>query len=179
MDYQCEGTTKAGVQCKKNAVGDSEFCAQHQPAENTDENVTDVHVAHIGPRPHGVGTIYDAPLEDNWQEVGTTNAGWEVTNPAETIERIEIVGGDNSQTTMGEHTPKPERKGFAVRRQPSPRCTIKSCHMVRGHGGKHENGSKSLPACSAKNCRLQESHDGPHGRPVVERTRIGELTGKL
>lgn len=69
--------------------------------------------------------------------------------------------------------------GLKVRKQPSPRCWQRSCGKLRGHSGRHENGSLSVHTCDARKCKLPLGHPGEHGVPAKERVRIGELTGKL
>lgn len=201
MEIQCKGhAKKTGERCKKAATAFSEFCVQHRAAvtaatvvelpawddatefvgtveydaaapnvhevKDADGNVTSVFVTELkGP----TGDVFVAPFgtkpedfPEGWIEVGTTDQGWKFEDLSK---------------------PEPEEtKGFAglkARSQPTPRCTIKSCHMVRGHGGKHENGSTSVATCAAKSCRLPLNHSGEHGQPARERVRIGELTGKL
>lgn len=131
----------------------------------------DVFVAPFGTKPE------DFP--EGWIEVGATDQGWKV---GELGLVVDTDGKAVSLSAEQEKLMAAETKGFAglkARSQPTPRCTIKSCHKVRGHGGKHENGSRSIATCAAKSCRLPLNHSGEHGQPARERVRIGELTGKL
>lgn len=162
MDTQCEGTTKrTGERCKKAAGAFSRFCAQHDSRANTPI------VAELPPLPEADRIAMGLPDDVEWHEAGATEQGWKL---------------DASEFNAGLEEAKQQAKGFAslnVRSEPTPRCRERSCFKVRGHGGKHENGSQSVATCSAKACRLPLGHPDAHGVPAKERVRIGELTGKL
>lgn len=156
MEIQCQGTTKAGARCKKAATAFSDFCVQHRAAVNAAEVVE---LPELTSREHGVGTIYQVPpLPESGDDDGSV---W-----AETAAGAEFVA----------EAAKPP--GFA-NRHPKQRCRERSCFKVRGHEGRHENGSASVLTCAAKDCRLTIGHSGPHGQEAKARARIGELTGKL
>jgi hypothetical protein len=200
MEIQCQGKTKAGERCKKAASAFSDFCAQHRAAirnaetvelpefigelsydpaapnvheqRDADGNVTGVFIAELkdGQEPVGLGVTLDEP--SGWTEMGATEQGWKIDPENGTVATetsIDLQGDTNAKSFSG----------FKARKQPTPRCRERSCFKVRGHGGKHENGSVSIATCSAKGCRLPLGHPDAHGVPAKERVRIGELTGKL